>query len=508
MVILLLISACNCESPGSNGISCNVDGQCSCHSNFDGKTCGQCKESFYNYPACEDCNCDPAGVTAGFSGCGSVPLGELCQCKERVTGRICNECKPLYWNLNLTNPLGCDECDCFQDGTLGTLDTCNSKTGQCPCKPSVSGRVCNECKDGSFDLLGGNVFGCRDCGCDIGGSLNELCNKENGQCKCKPRITGRTCSQPITTHYFPTLHHNQFEFEDGYTPSGTHVRYEFEESIFPGFSKRGYAKFTQIQNELITEVNVITSSFYRMIIRYVNPNDENAIADILITSDNPNEVDQMAKVLFRPTTQPQFVTVSGSKGDIPSALVLDPGRYTISVKTSKYLFLDYFVLLPAAYYEAAILTRKIDNPCEIDDLALCRHFKYPSIDDYKPITRAFNADGEDANEIYTDESHLQLVKSLPLPLLNNNQQSLTYITNVDHPGKYILVVDYITDRNYPESYPLKLKLTGSDQPEGYISAQVCLYTSICRQPVIDSESREQIFVISTPGSQSLQLSVR
>lgn len=404
--------------------------------------------------------------------------------------------------------MGCDECDCFQEGTLGTLDTCSSKSGQCPCKPSVRGRICNECKDGTFDLVAGNLFGCKDCGCDIGGSINGLCNKETGQCKCQPRVTGRTCSQPITTHYYPTLHQNQFEFEDGYTPSGAHVRYEFEESQFPGFSKRGYAKFNQLQNELITEVQIIRSSVYRMVIRYVNPNSENAVATILITSDNPSEENQNAKVLFKPTDKPQFVTVSGSKGDIPSAIVLDPGRYTISVKTNKFLYLDYFVLLPAAYYEASILTRKIENPCELDDLALCRRFSYPSIEDFKPISRGFNAEGEDATELYSDEEHLKLINSESLPLLNDVQQTLTYITNVDRPGKYVLVVDYITDRYYPDSYVLKVKLSGSDQPEGYASAPICLYTTVCRSPVIDDESREQIFVISTPGSQSLQLSVR
>lgn len=90
------------------GISCNSEGQCLCTNNFDGKNCNQCKEGFYNYPSCEECNCDPAGVIAKFAGCGSVPAGELCQCKERVTGRICDQCKPLYWNLNVTNFDGCE----------------------------------------------------------------------------------------------------------------------------------------------------------------------------------------------------------------------------------------------------------------------------------------------------------------------------------------------------------------------------------------------------------------
>lgn len=194
-------------------------------------------------------------------------------------------------------------------------------------------------------------------------------------------------------------------------------------------------------------------------------------------------------------------------GGIPSPIVLDPGRYTISVKTDKYLFLDYFVLLPAAYYEASILTKKIDNPCELGDLESCRHYKYPSIDDFGTVSRGFNADGEEAGELYTDDEHLDLVKSKPLPLVNELQQSLTYITNVQAPGKYIVVVDYVTERKYPESYLLKVKLQQSGQPEGYITLPSCLYTTICRQPVIDDDSKEQIFTLSTAGSQSFEISV-
>lgn len=180
-------------------------------------------------------------------------------------------------------------------------------------------------------------------------------------------------------------------------------------------------------------------------------------------SDNPIELDQEAKVLLRPTLdqQPQFVTVSGAKGDIPSPIVLDPGRYTISVKTDKYLFLDYFVLLPAAYYEASILTKKIENPCELGELESCRHYKYPSIGDFKPVV-----DPENANELYIDDGHLLLVQSKPIPLINELQQSLRYNVNVNTAGKYIVVVDYVTDRQYPESYVLKVRLLQSALPDG------------------------------------------
>lgn len=224
-------------------------------------------------------------------------------------------------------------------------------------------------------------------------------------------------------------------------------------------------------------------------------------------SDNPSELDQTTKVVFKPTTEPQFVTVSGAKGDIPSAIVLDPGRYTISVKTDKYLFLDYFVLLPAAYYEASILTKKIENPCELGNLESCRHYKYPSIEDFRPVTRAFNANGEEATELYTDDEHLRLVNSKELPLLNEMQQSLKYVTDVPQAGKYIVVVDYVTERRFPESYVLHVKLIESDQPQGFVSVPSCLYTTVCRQPVIDDAYKELVFNISTPGAQSFEIVV-
>lgn len=50
------------------GSTCDDNGQCHCNPNFDGDKCDRCKEQYYNYPACEECNCDPRGVTASFAG--------------------------------------------------------------------------------------------------------------------------------------------------------------------------------------------------------------------------------------------------------------------------------------------------------------------------------------------------------------------------------------------------------------------------------------------------------
>lgn len=44
---------CNCDTSGSLGVSCDDEGRCQCRSNFDGHRCDRCRETFYNYPACE-----------------------------------------------------------------------------------------------------------------------------------------------------------------------------------------------------------------------------------------------------------------------------------------------------------------------------------------------------------------------------------------------------------------------------------------------------------------------
>ena len=107
-----ILPGCNCDSIGSTRMSCSDTGVCECKSNFVGDKCSQCAPERYNYPTCEECNCNPDGVTENFfakGGCESVAPGELCECKDAVTGRICDTCKPLYWNLRQNNPTGCDE---------------------------------------------------------------------------------------------------------------------------------------------------------------------------------------------------------------------------------------------------------------------------------------------------------------------------------------------------------------------------------------------------------------
>lgn len=116
----------------------------------------------------------------------------------------------------------------------------------------------------------------------------------------------------MRTHYFPTLHQFQYEAEDGRTPANRSVRYNFAEDLFPGYSWKGYAVFSPLQNKIIHEIDVPKSSIYRMVMRYVNPNNEPILGTITITPDSHTEVEQHLKVQFKPqSSKPSFVTVSG-----------------------------------------------------------------------------------------------------------------------------------------------------------------------------------------------------
>ncbi|CAF4902311.1 unnamed protein product, partial [Rotaria socialis] len=75
--------------------------------------------------------------------------------------------------------LGCEPCDCSDEGTLGHLNTCDAVTGQCPCKLTTlnSTTRCDVCADGYYALKRNNIFGCEPCRCSLGGSLHSICDK-------------------------------------------------------------------------------------------------------------------------------------------------------------------------------------------------------------------------------------------------------------------------------------------------------------------------------------------
>ncbi|CAG0898967.1 unnamed protein product [Cyprideis torosa] len=492
---------CDCAQPGSIGVSCDDEGRCQCRMEFTGIQCERCQEGFYNYPLCEGCNCDPAGVKETFGGCGTLPVGELCECKERVTGRICDTCKPLYWNLQVNNPYACEDCNCFQPGVLANLMECDSRYGQCTCKLFVTGRQCQSCIDGFYNMTDNNALGCQDCQCNIGGSVSRYaCDKQSGQCSCRPKVHGKRCDEPIDTYYFPTLHQYKYEIEDGITPAGGPARFGYDEAQFPGFSWRGYAAFNQLQEEVLQDVTIpkSKSSLYRFILRfilrYVNPGPDMVLARIKMDPANDRNSPQDAIVRLEPSPNPTLVTVSGEVGGLPSPFVLNPDNWKVSIKSPGPVFIDYFVLLPSEYFEGTALEDVIRTPCTVDGNPqdTCTRYTYPVLNSL-PMTEsndAYVVDDDGSNRI--DLSLLHLGHSLPGsdrklhfdglgPVMQNYQRMLS--------SRHLLFIGCQLDVS---------ALTPSRNYRGNVLLTSCSFTDECRSIVT---SEQALTVLDIPETE-------
>ncbi|GAB6025535.1 hypothetical protein CHUAL_011266 [Chamberlinius hualienensis] len=509
---------CECDSAGSYGLSCDDSGKCQCKPSFDGPKCNSCKKGYYNYPACEDCNCDPAGVASTFAGCdNNQSSSALCVCKERVQGRICNHCRALYWNLQASNQHGCEDCNCHPPGTIGGIAECDQVSGNCICKANVGSRQCRECADGYYNLQEDNLFGCTECGCNIGGALNSVCDKRTGQCVCRPRIDGRTCDQPIKLHYFPSLFQHQYEAEAGKTPGNTPVRFAYDSNEFPDYSWRGYAVFSAIQREVLLNIEIDKPSLYRTVLHYVNLANETIVASVTFSPESYADTQQSGFIRFEPTVEPGFVMASSSKlqGSTPASFVLNPGRWTVTIKGEKQLLLDYIVLLPAAYYEGTVLLEDVKRPCTLGvplTKKKCRHFKYSQLSNF-PLTKCSTGYiAEDDKRIpiktYSNETVLQELDVGTLATLDSEQKQFLLELSLPRPGRYVFVVQYHTPDEMSQKLGGQLTIettTANGREKGYVNLAGCLYSSLCRQVVVDHRGKMAHFNF---GSNQASLDVK
>ncbi|XP_071835637.1 laminin subunit alpha-like isoform X2 [Apostichopus japonicus] len=493
---------CNCSRDGSLSLICDeLHGQCTCRGGYQSRTCDMCAEGFYNYPNCEECNCNPAGVIdvpgEPLGGCGQATQG-ACLCKENVIGRTCDSCAPQYFNLVRSNPAGCEACDCFLDGTIGGLSICDMSTGQCLCKAAVTGRKCDVCRDGYYMLQGESAFGCVECGCDVGGSIHGFCDKETGQCICRPRITGRTCKVPAQLHFFPSLHQIKFEIESGYIPEGGRPRIGYDPNVFPGFSYLGYAVMSNIQPEVMVDISVDRNSIYRIVIRYMFEGSVPQKGLITVTPlSERHDTAQSSDILFIPGADPQFVTVEG--GGIVMPFVLNPGEWTVSITAPEGALLDYLVLLPSAFYEATVLIQSVADPCVPgQDQDRCNYYVYPSVDTFP------NARGTDgyyyditANQQirirpFIDEYIRNEIDVLDLALLDEEQSNLHLTIPFDKPGDYVFIIEYYGgDSDSPRA---SFEVFGTEQSTtGFVNFYNCTY--LCRSIVVNAEGEVQVFTI-------------
>jgi hypothetical protein len=116
------------------------------------------------------------------------------------SGRSCDQCQDGTYNLQSRNVIGCQPCYC--NTSFGAVNaSCHVTTGQCNCAAHVTGDYCDSCVAGYYGRNMSTIqeHGCSErCDCDPAGteaSLVDVCEAVGGQCSCKSGVTGRRCDR-------------------------------------------------------------------------------------------------------------------------------------------------------------------------------------------------------------------------------------------------------------------------------------------------------------------------
>ncbi|XP_016099348.1 laminin subunit alpha-5 [Sinocyclocheilus grahami] len=503
---------CECSAAGTEGNSCRPDPRtntCVCKPEFTGEHCDTCAPGHFGLGH-SFCSLHHYTIYIITPVGGVKRLSGSCECQPHVEGEACDRCKPLYWNLSPDTDYGCSSCDCNTLGTMSEVAECTQSTGQCYCKPNVCSGTCNVCKDGYFSLQKNNYFGCQGCQCDIGGSVGQVCDERHGRCRCRSNVEGPKCNQPRPDHYFPDLHHMKFEVEEGTTMDGRPVRFGYNPLEFESFSWRGYAQMSPMQPRVLVEVVVGSPDLFHVVLHYMNRGGVDVRGRVSVIEDGrhflcENCSEQSKQIVFAPTSEPTFVNVP--QNSFVEPFVLNPGTWTVIIEAEGIL-LDYLVLLPSAYYEAPILQLQVIEPCSYsntqDASQNCLQYMYLSLDEFPSISSndaQCRADNHLPRPCHTEK----ITPRHPImAICSGNDMKVQLRGRVPVPGEYVLVVEYASEDQFPQTFKVSVSSLGETTHREEITLLHCKYSFLCRAVSVDDKKRVAVFTLSTEAD--IQLS--
>ncbi|XP_038159689.1 laminin subunit alpha-3-like isoform X1 [Cyprinodon tularosa] len=171
---------CGCDKSGSTGSVCDpVGGQCPCREHIIGRQCNKCATGYYGFPYCKPCEC-------GRRLCDEVT--GRCICPPQTVRPSCDVCQQQTFSYHPL--LGCENCGCSPSGVnVNAGLQCDIVSGQCSCKPRISGRQCDRCAPGYYRFPD-----CLPCNCNPGGVTADVCHPDTGRCLCKKNVVGIRCN--------------------------------------------------------------------------------------------------------------------------------------------------------------------------------------------------------------------------------------------------------------------------------------------------------------------------
>ncbi|XP_059102677.1 laminin subunit alpha-3-like [Peromyscus eremicus] len=170
---------CECHPAGAASRHCSPEGgQCPCRPNIIGRQCTRCATGHYGFPHCKPCNC-------GRRLC--EEMTGKCLCPPRTVRPQCEVCEVNSFNFH---PLaGCEVCNCSRKGTMeAAISECDRDSGQCRCKPRITGQRCDRCAPGFHQFPE-----CVPCSCNRDGTEPQVCDPGTGACMCKENVEGPEC---------------------------------------------------------------------------------------------------------------------------------------------------------------------------------------------------------------------------------------------------------------------------------------------------------------------------
>lgn len=122
-------------------------------------------------------------------------------CRDFTGGPNCDKCAEGYFGDPLYNA-GCQPCPCPETNrNFARGCTVYNKRVNCICRPGYTGALCDKCMLGWYGNTDGLNGKCLTCDCDPDGVVSNECDELTGQCNCKPGITGRRCDRCNESRY-------------------------------------------------------------------------------------------------------------------------------------------------------------------------------------------------------------------------------------------------------------------------------------------------------------------